>query len=284
MVLLSNEITLRNRLNVLKECGFSNITIRLLYRYLLALNRTTDNLKSRGHIPYNLDMVEHLRKLFNDIELVITFDKSTAENLKLKELRQKLLTCYFTQYLEVSETDIKKIWKVYELIKHKSFESIQQMVRLLLNDLNFSKERLVKNAYVLAADYTNVRRIIQEIPSINGQDIHSILYKRPKLLMSPCNSLVSNMQHIKEFGIKEDAIIRCLEVLTLGPNTILERLNDLTKIKEFEVLLSNPRILRLVHYQNKARNRLNYLNQLKVRGFSLHLLSCGESIFERFAM
>uniref|UniRef100_A0A1B0A634 Uncharacterized protein n=1 Tax=Glossina pallidipes TaxID=7398 RepID=A0A1B0A634_GLOPL len=101
--------------------------------------------------------------------------------------------------------------------------------------------------------------------------------------MSPCNALTTTLKYIKGYGMKEDVVLRCLEVLTLGPDTVLERLKDLNEVEEFQVLNCNPRVSRLVHYQNKARLCLEYLNQLKVRCVSLHLLSCSSDTFARYA-
>jgi len=85
----------------------------------------------------------------------------------------------------------------------------------------------------------------------------------------------------EEWNEKQRAQRQTELVLTLGPETVLERLRDLQEIEEFQVLGTNPRVLRLVHYQNKARLRLDYLNQLRVRCASLHILSCGSEAFAK---
>lgn len=281
MILYTNELTLENRYSVLKECGFQNITISLLSKYVAVMNRNVATLKSLGLIPYNLNVVEKLQTTFTDIELKLQTNYACNESLSLKVLRQHIVNYYLQQRLDLSIDEIEKLWKVYGRLKHKSFNSLQQMVKVLLEDLNFSKERIGKNGFMLYGDAENVRRIIKEIPTIDGQDIKEILYKRPKIMMSSCDALLTTLQHVKSFGIGEDAVLRCLEVLTLGPDTVLERLKDLNEIEEFQVLNTNPRVLRLVHYQNKARLRLDYLNQLKVRCASLHILSCGSEAFAK---
>ena len=101
--------------------------------------------------------------------------------------------------------------------------------------------------------------------------------------MSNYESIQKILQYIKAFDIPEIAIGRCLEVLTLGPDTVLKRLTDLRKVNEFNVLCTHPRILRLVHYQTKAQTRLDYLNQLKVKCVSLHVLSSSSDTFEKYA-
>ncbi|XP_058974170.1 transcription termination factor 5, mitochondrial-like [Musca domestica] len=283
MILYTNEMTLENRYVVLKECGFVEITIPLLSKFVAAMNRSVVSLKSFRYISYDTDVVERLRTTFSDVDVTLSPDLECNESLELKLLRQRILNCYLRQKLGASSNDIEKIWKTYGRLRHKSFSSIQSVIEVLTKDLKFSYERIIKNAFLLYADACNVKRIIKEVPTIDGQDIKELLYKRPKIMMTSCDGLLTTMQHIREFGIEEGAILRCLEILTLGPDTVLERLKDLNEVEEFQVLSSNPRVLRLVHYQNKARLRLDYLNQLKVRCASLHILSCSSEAFARFA-
>ncbi|XP_073825284.1 mitochondrial transcription termination factor 5 [Musca autumnalis] len=283
MILYTNELTLENRYVVLNECGFEAITIPLLAKFVSAMNRSVVSLKAFRYIPYDTNVIDRLRTTFSDIEVELSKDYECSESMELKFLRQHILNCYLKQKLGATASDIEKIWKTYGRIRHKSFSSVQNIIDVLTRDLNFSYERIIKNAFLLYADAENVKRILNEVPTIDGQDIKELLFKRPKIMMTSCDALLTTMQHIKEFGIGEGAILRCLEILTLGPDTVLERLKDLNEVEEFKVLSSNPRVLRLVHYQNKARLRLDYLNQLKVRCASLHILSCSSEAFARFA-
>ncbi|XP_013110499.2 transcription termination factor 5, mitochondrial [Stomoxys calcitrans] len=284
MILYTNEMTIENRYIVLKECGFENITISLLSKFVSAMNRTIATLKSQNHIPFETDVVERLRGTFTDIELKLPAEwDQQVEEIHLKILRQRILNCYLQQKLMATPSDLEKIWKTYGRLRHKSFYSVQSIVDVLHNELKFSNERIIKNGFLLYGDAENVRRIIEEKPNIAGHNIRELLYKRPKIMMTSCDALLTTLKHIKHYGIGEDAILRCLEILTLGPDTVLERLKDLNEVEEFKVLSTNPRVLRLVHYQNKARLRLDYLNQLKVRCASLHILSCGSEAFAKFA-
>uniref|UniRef100_A0A1B0A628 Uncharacterized protein n=1 Tax=Glossina pallidipes TaxID=7398 RepID=A0A1B0A628_GLOPL len=281
-ILGTGKHSLKNRYYVLKECGF-NISISLLSRYLVAMNKDVGTLKSFNHIPYDLDVIEKLRQTFTDVDIQLPKDSLCNENIELKVLRQYFMSYYLQQRLHWNQNDTTKLWNAYGRIRHKSFYSVQKMIKLLSEELQFSSERISKNAFTLCADFQNVERILRDIPSIDGEDIRDILHKCPKIMMSPCDALITTLKYIKDYGIKEDAVLRCLEVLTLGPDTVLERLKDLNEVEEFQVLNCNPRVLRLVHYQNKARLRLEYLNQLKVRCVSLHILSCSSDTFARFA-
>ncbi|KAH8288557.1 hypothetical protein KR054_005432 [Drosophila jambulina] len=283
MIIYYGATTLANRHSVLEECGFQNITIPTLSKYVTVVNKSIEILKAHTYIPYDVKVVERLASYFTGIHLPVDMRDLNSENLTLKSLRQALLNAYLRERLQMDDGDLQKLWRVYSRIRHKSFRAVQDTVELLTSELKFTSERLRKNSFLLYSDADNIRRILKEIPTIDSQDIREIGFRRPKILMSTCDSLRQTLQHVHAFGISEAAVLRCLEVLTLGPDTVLERLRDLQEIEEFQVLGTNPRVLRLVHYQNKARLRLDYLSQLKVRCASLHILSCGSEAFAKFA-
>lgn len=54
-------------------------------------------------------------------------------------------------------------------------------------------------------------------------------------------------------------------------------------MRDLEPHFNNPRILRLIHYKNKVQARMDYLNSLKIRCYSIHLLSSSTEAFEKFA-
>lgn len=282
LMLYQNALTVENRYEVLHECGFQPISLVLLSKYVTVLNKTVSGLKSYGYIPFDTNVLENLCKCFSDVELSVERFKDLNEEINLKYLRECILNAYLQQRLDMNDNDIKKLWQVYHRVRHRSFKSVQSVVRVLLEELRFPKERIIKNAYLLHGDAENIHRIINEVASIDGQDMRDIAYRRPKILMSSCDGLLKTLEYVKAYGISESAITKCLEILTLGSDTVLERLKDLHTIEEFKVLGTNPRVLRLVHYQNKARLRLEYLNQLKVRCASLHILSGGSENFAKY--
>lgn len=284
MIIYFGASTLLNRHSVLLECGFKNLSIQTLFKYVTVMNKPINILKSMQLIPYDVNVSQRLRECFTDVQLpkdCYEPDKNAGEGIVLKQLRQSLLNAYLRERLQMDEADLQKMWRVYSRVRHKSFRSVQDIIELLTTEFKFPRERLLKNCFLLHGDADNVRRILDEIPTISGHDIREIGFRRPKILMSTCDGLKQTLEHVRVFGISEDAVLRCLEVLTLGPDTVLERLRDLNEIEQFKVLVSNPRVLRLVHYQNKARLRLDYLNQLKVRCASLHILSCGSEAFAK---
>jgi hypothetical protein len=172
----------------------------------------------------------------------------------------------------MTNEDINKLWKVYTRLRHRSLDSIVKVIDLLLNELNFSKDRIIKNGFLLYASAENINKIISLVPAIANVPMKEFILQRPKVAMQNAESIKKIINHITAFDIPEDRILKCVEILTLGPETVYERLMQLKRVKEFNVLCSHPRILRLIHYQNKAKTRLEYLKQMKVKCASLHIL------------
>lgn len=71
-------------------------------------------------------------------------------------------------------------------------------------------------------------------------------------------------------------------MFTLGSDTVFQRLAALQSVPEFTGLARHPRVLRLVHHQRKACSRLVYLQDMKVKCASLHILSSTQVQFERW--
>lgn len=281
MILYVNELTYQNRHEVLHEVGItkSKIDMNLLFKYITVVNKDVSFLRSQSYFPDDCDVQKCLVAGFDDIHVPISEDFNESKPLKV--LRQEVLNKYLSIKLKMTKQQIEKMWASYSRVKHRSFRSVQKMIKILTNDLNFSRDRIIKNPYLLYADPDNVNRILEVIPTIGGKDVKEVLYRRPKIIMSSADAILKSLEHLKAFNIPDEALTRCNEILTLGPDTVLERLKEINDVAEFQALITNPRILRLVHYQSKARLRLEYLQHLKVRCASLHILSCGADAFTK---
>ena len=263
-----------------QECSFNEMQMLFFVRYVSIMNKNVNILKAYKYIDYDVDVT---KKLIASLSINMMDSSGMGENISLNEMRRRILNIYLKEKFNCTNEDITKLWKTYPRLKHKNFESIIAVVDILQNILHFNNERIINNAYLLYADPENIIAMLNEIKTIAGFDVREILMRRPKIMMSNCESIKKIIMHIKSFDIPEVAIGRCLEVLTLGSDTVFERLLDLKKISEFNVLCNHPRILRLIHYQNKARTRLDYLKQLKVKCVSLHVLSSSSDTFEKYA-
>lgn len=281
MILYVNELTFQNRHEVLHETGIKKekIDLNLLFKYITVANKDISFLRSQSYFPEECDVQKNLVECFQDVHVPKV--ENFKEDVPLKVVRQEILNRYLGIKIKMTKKENEKMWKSYYRVKHKSFRSVQKMLDILLNDLNFSQDRIIKHGYLLYGDPENLETIMERFPTIGGEDIKEVLYRRPKIIMSSADRIRKCLDHMKTFNIAETAITRCTEVLTLGPDTVLERLKDLNDIEEFQTLITNPRVLRLVHYQSKARQRLDYLHHLKVRCASLHILSCSADTFAK---
>lgn len=278
--LLLNKMTVVNRIKVLNECSFKDINLVFLYKFVAVVNKNISLLKAYGYIDREKDIA---KSLASRLDIPVTFTAEINDDMSLNMLREIIINSYLKDKLEMSSKDITKYWSLYSRIRHKSLESIVENIRICEEELHFSRERIVKNGFILYACPENLRELIDSIPHIANVPIQEILYRRPKIAMSSAEGIRTIIDHIKSFDIPEESILKCLDLLTLGSDTVLERLRMLTQTKEFSVLCSNPRVLMLIHFINKAKTRLDYLKQLKVKCASLNILASSSDTFEKYA-
>jgi hypothetical protein len=274
-----------NRKLVYTECAFRQpVTMFMYARFVNIMNKSIYTLKTNQCIDDNLDMAQQLTSY---LDIPISTDQierfKNIENLRLSDVRASIMEEYLTHRLDFNEEMRSKLWQTYPRIKHKSLSSIVENIKIVTEEVNLPVPKIATNCFLLYAEPDNIREILKTIPSLNNVDIRELLIVRPKIMMQNASSVRQCIEEIKKNGISEEAITKCPEVLTLGIETIKKRLIELSQVKEFNVLRSNPRVLRLIHYQLKAKSRLEYLKQLKHSCISLNLLAASSIAFEKFA-
>lgn len=280
-VLLMNPLTIANRIKVLNECCFKELRVLMLHRFVSLMNRTVHTLKAFTYIDEAMNVHEHLVK---QLDVPIVMPTEINDNIALNLTRKAIIDGYLRARLDATDEDLEKTWKIYSFrLKHRNLESIVRVIDVLLNQLDFPKERILRNGFLLHSCPDNLIKIYTEVPIIAGVPTKELLLRKPKIAMQNAESIKSIINHVKEFGLPEDRIAKSFEILSLGADTVRERLVELTKVKEFHALMSNPRILRLIHFQTKAKTRLEYLKQLKLKCASLHVLSSSADSFEKYA-
>ncbi|XP_052902815.1 transcription termination factor 5, mitochondrial [Anopheles moucheti] len=279
-VLLNHLITLENRTTILRECGVvEGLTLNAIANYLKLIRRSMGVLKRNHLIPKDLDMYEQLKRQFEcTVEPTLRWDDRTL----LQDMRIAFYNEFFKKRLDFGAPEIDKLWKSYSKIKHKSFGHTQRVIDILQYDYHFSRDKLVANMYLLHADPENLLRFPTEVPSIGGMELKEVIAKYPKITMVNHGSVKRVCDILKQLDIPDGEVLKCLAIFTLSPRTIEYRLERLTHVKEFEVLMKHPRVLRLIQYHTKAAIRLEYLQQLKVRCASLDVLSSNSQSFERY--
>lgn len=280
-ILLLNKMTLANRVKVLNECCFIDFKVLYLYKFVSLMNKNIDYLKGFNYVDPTANIPSNLLKL---LDIPVTLTTTINESVTLSKTRENIINFYLKAKLEMTSEELAKLWKVYGVrLKSRNIESIVKIIDILENELEFSKQRIIKNGFLLGGCPENLSKMLSDIPAVGGVPFKEIIHQRPKIVMQQVDSISDIIKHVKSFNIPEDRLVKCVEVLTLSSDTVRERLNELSNIDEFKVLISNPRVLRLIHFQTKAKTRLEYLKQLKLNCMSLHVLTGPSDIFEKYA-
>ncbi len=80
------------------------------------------------------------------------------------------------------------------------------------------------------------------------------MVKLPKLLTSPASNLIEiDDILLKQYKFPPETVQKMLDVYTLSPETVRERLAEIDEVPHFKALKFHPRVLRLVVYQQKAK-------------------------------
>ncbi|XP_059619756.1 transcription termination factor 5, mitochondrial [Phlebotomus argentipes] len=280
-ILTTSATTLKNRYSVLTECSFSHVNINILYRYISVMNKPLSLVKVYGHIAPKTSVAAALTQCIH-MDEVPTEAMQLEAKACLNDLRQYFIGILLRREVNASEKDLKRMWRSYKRLRHRSIQNILDTINLMRSEMHFSNEKLLKHGYLLHGDPENMRNILA-MEKLAGIDIKEALDQHPKIFMSNQKSLVQIEQIFRENDIPDIALFRNLLIFTLGPRTVANRIAHMKQIDEFRVLLNHPRIGRLIYYQNKAIHRLNYLKENKIFCASLNVLSSDLETFEKYA-
>lgn len=276
--LIMHRTTLMNRRKVLEECCFREIGIPFLYNFKRLMYKDISVLKAFNYIEPSSNVQQ---SLLNRLDIDLSQTQDFGEDISLTELRQNIMNFYFKEKLGMSLDDIDKLWDVYyQRLRHRSLSSIVTLINLF-QTLNLKNESIINNGFLLYANPENVQRLINEIPEIAGVPMKEIIRRRPSVGMQKPEIIKANMELIKSFDIPENRILNQLDVFSLIPTTLQERLSELTKVEEFKALLDNPSVLVLVTHQIRAKSRLEVLKQLDIEP-TINVLTCPADGFDAF--
>lgn len=276
--LIMYRTTLLNRKKVLEECCFQEITLPFLYSFKKLMYKDIIVLKSLGCIDNTVNVQE---RLIDRLDVDLSSTKDFGENISLTELRQNIMNYYFREKLGMTLEDIDKLWDVYHhRLRHRSLDSVVTLINMF-QKLNFKNENIFNNGFLFYAKPENIQRLITEIPAIAGVPMEEIICRRPSVGMQKPETIKANIELIKSFDIPENRILNQLDVFCLSPNTLHDRLVELSAIDEFKALRDSPAVLFLLTHQIRAKTRLEVLKQLNIKP-TINVLMCPTDDFEVF--
>lgn len=142
--------------------------------------------------------------------------------------------------------------------------------------------QIKNNSYLLHSHPENTRNSLEKVKYLGGLKTRDVFLAYPKVIMTATDTLVKTSTVLKEFGIPNEAIQKCIHIFTLSSESVRDRLNTIKRTPELNPFLSHPRVLRLIYYYKQANIRLQYLKNMQMKCASLHMLSGPKSVFEKY--
>ncbi|KAG7304123.1 hypothetical protein JYU34_011056 [Plutella xylostella] len=279
-----NPITMDNYGEILRECGFITIIPKYLIRYhTMVRSRTLKQLKKEGLINGDLQLKDKLEQCFDNWpsshKLSQDFDEMSTSILTI---RMYILEKYLNWKLNVSTEEFQKYCKHYLPLKHKPMQDIQEAISIAQTDIGFTQETVRRNGFVISSDPVNTRLILDNIPTIAGQDIREAIKIEPAILKNNYNGLLQIRSILEEYRISAEAQRNCLKIYCMCPETVRERLEELVQLKEYQMLKSNPRVLSMVVHKKKMLSRLTKMNAANKQCYSLNHLISSKKVFNNY--
>lgn len=277
-------VTIKFRYEVLQECAIENISIKDILSYLSLVKQNTigDLIKSNKILHY-VNVENRLASYMTQWPTSLTASVSgDVHELNLYSLRLKIIQRYLELLLDLTCEEFYRGIQTYPTIKHRPLKVINETLQILQSQVMISTHKLKNNLYLVHVDPDNLRNIINNFRSIGGIDIKEIIRMHPKIATKRYETLVEIRNVIREFGITDEAQIRCFDIYTLAPSTIKERLEKAKSIPEFNTFFYHPRFLKIIHYNTIAVKRLNKLYGNNKKCLSLNVLSGSSDRYELF--
>lgn len=277
-----NPITMDNYGEILKECGFLNLTPKFIIKYhTLVRKRTIAQLKKEGMLPQDIILEQDILDKFLDWpdKKLSNFSDSQSSILMV---RMNVLERYLHWKLSVTEEEFQKYCKNYLPLKHKPMSDIQEAINIAQNYMKFDNVTIRRNGFIISADPLHTKLILDNVRTLAGMNIQDVIKFEPAILKNNYNSLLQIRSILEEYRIPNEAQKRCLKVYCMHPETVRQRLDELKNSKEYQMLSTNPRVLYMVVHKNKMLKRLTKIELANKQCYSLNHLVSSNKVFNSY--
>lgn len=277
-------ITLKYRYQVLEECGIEKINADRILSYLpIVKQKTIGDLKTSGLILGFVNVENRLASYMTQWPTSLTtLIYGDVNAISLYSLRLKIIQRYLELVLDLSKEEFFRGIKTYPTIKHRPLQVINDTLKILQAEIMIPNHKIKNNLYLAHADPDNLKQIIHKIRTLGGIDVKEVIRLHPKLATKNYSTLFEIRKVLNEYGISDEAQMRCFDIYTLGPNTVRERLEKAKQIPEFNTFFTHPRFLKMIHYKNTAMKRMMHLYSNNKKCLSLNILSGSAAHYETF--
>ncbi|XP_025407538.1 transcription termination factor 5, mitochondrial isoform X2 [Sipha flava] len=279
-ILTFHPITITNYIMLLEEGGFikSKVDTNVLIRFKFISKKSIATLKDLNFINNDTNVQHHILS-FTTFPREL-YPKSCDDSLSWNQVQTNLFKLFVGWKIKMNLQKIQYAQSIYHRLHNKSFRRTEETIDILLNEFNFSEDKIRRHSYLIHSDPDNTKAILENYNQLCGIDIKTVLSKHPKIILTPWKSIGEIKKHFKDFNIPESALKKAPEIYTLGSNTVYERLCKLKETPELASFIDNPQVARLIYYDKKVTNRLKYL--INKNCISLNLLVTNDSSFKRF--
>lgn len=191
------------RMQVLRECGFTNISAIHFNAFVSILNRNIQRLKFEEYLSSDLDVVEHILSQIKDVHLNVNRNRpELGEIERLSDIRKVIIKKYLAAKLDLSEGQIKSAFQKYPTLKWRSLQSLRELIDILENDLAFDRKKSISNLGLLRyADPRNIRQLIDNMPVIAGSSIRDVICQCPHIIQFDVERIEKILKILSEFDI-----------------------------------------------------------------------------------
>ncbi|XP_038208503.1 transcription termination factor 5, mitochondrial-like [Zerene cesonia] len=277
-------ITLMNRYKVLEECGFQNIRPDQLLSYLTIMKqKTIGELKQSGVLPPMLNLENKLASCMTQWPTSLTSLIYEDVNLiTLYELRIKIIQRYLELMLDLSNEEFDRGLKTYPTIKHRPLQAINEILVILQSQMAIPNDKIKSNLYLIHVDPDNLKKILYDIRTLGGIDVKEVIRMYPKIATKNYSTLFEIKKVLEKHGLKPEAQARCLQIFTLSPKTVDERIEHAKTTPEFSIYINHPRFLKMIYFNKTVLKRMIDLQNNNKKCLSLNILSGSSARYELF--
>lgn len=270
-----NKAALCNRHEILMECGCSSANSFFLNRYSRLSYEPEISLKKIGMIDNDINLQQQLADHLN---IALSPCKKSES---LTTVRMHILRLFFMQNNFMTAKEFNNAIVQYQQVPHKSYRLVREIMEILIEQYHIPNDKIKDYFIALLADPRNLQKFLQ-IEPIGGLNIVEIFHRVPTLMLKSYEGVRSTIDVLKRFGIGEDAIANCFLILTMNSKILRSRLSAMKSRKEFEVMDFHPNVLNLIVHKFKVDSRLDHLNELEKKCFSLSVLTGNLENFEKY--
>ncbi|XP_057328256.1 transcription termination factor 5, mitochondrial isoform X2 [Microplitis mediator] len=274
-----SEDELENKIIILEEMGAKFIDTLMLTGLLQNVNMMA--FKSYSKIPRNEDVARNLYSHLHQPPPEVTPLKKLSENMEVIEFRSQCLHHYLQWRLAIPASNVELLKKIRKKLIKRNFTSLKQCFDILHYNIGLSIDTIRNHNYMENCSPIDMKKILENIDSVCGIPIIKLYRSAPTLFQIKYDDLLAAKKILEHYQFSQIQLENCYEVLLLEKKSLESGLKIIIETPELRILMNHPKILQILLMKNKIRQRMAYLNYLKVKDITVSALIKSNHTFER---